>query len=181
MVVSWSEVGEWIKENAGHGASLVGSLLTGNVPAAMAAGVAMVSDAAGTDDPTEALHGLRHDPEAVARLRELAVRDRDNIRRHVEAMAEMELSDHQASHATTQQTIREGDRAEDGFVRRTRPGQSWASLIAAIAYVFHTPEARLEIVIALLTLPWAYAGLRQVGKGVDAVAGVIAKRKEGRA
>ena len=37
--MNWAEVGKWLKENAGIGATLVGSLLTGNVPGAVAAGV----------------------------------------------------------------------------------------------------------------------------------------------
>ena len=36
-----AEVGKWPKESAGTGATLVGSLLTGNVPGAVAAGVAL--------------------------------------------------------------------------------------------------------------------------------------------
>ena len=39
--MSWSKVGEWLKGNTGTGASLVGSLVTGNVPAAIAAGVSL--------------------------------------------------------------------------------------------------------------------------------------------
>ena len=31
--MNWTDVGSWIKDNAGTGAALVGSLLTGNVPA----------------------------------------------------------------------------------------------------------------------------------------------------
>lgn len=30
---TWSKVGDWLKDNAGSGAALVGSLVTGNVPA----------------------------------------------------------------------------------------------------------------------------------------------------
>ena len=39
--MNWSDVGSWLKDNAGTGAALVGSLLTGNVPGAVAAGVAL--------------------------------------------------------------------------------------------------------------------------------------------
>ena len=37
--MNWSDVGDWIIGNAGNGFSLVGSLLTGNVAGAIAAGV----------------------------------------------------------------------------------------------------------------------------------------------
>lgn len=167
--MNWQSVGTWIKENAGTGAALVGSLLTGNVPAAVAAGVSLVSGATGTSDPSEALAQLQGDPETIVRLKELAVEERASIRAHIAAMERMRLEDLQAQHETTQATIRAGDRAEDRFVRFTRPGQSWASLAAALAYVFATPKPDYAILMLLLTLPWAYAGLRQVGKGFDSV------------
>jgi len=179
--MNWSDVGDWLKENAGKGAALIGSLVTGNIPGAVAAGVSMISSATGTDDPAEALAQLQQDPQAVVRLREIAQREQESIRKHVEEMKRLELEDQQRAHETTQQTIRAGDRAEDPFVRRTRPGQSWLSLLAALAYVFGCTfvlreKPDLYVLAALLTLPWAYAGLRQVGKGVDSIAGVLARR-----
>jgi len=173
--MSWSKVGDWLKDNAGTGAALVGSLLTGNVPGAVAAGVALVSGATGTTDPAQALEALQNNPETVLKLRELAVQDADNIRKHIQTMEEIRLKDEQEAHQQTQETIRNADNAEDPFVRRTRPGQSWVSLFAALAYVFTQAEPDAYILGLLLTLPWAYAGLRQVGKGIE----VISARKKG--
>lgn len=177
--MEWSNVGEWLKSNAGTGAALVGSLLTGNVPGAVAAGVALVGSATGTTDPAKALAALQTDPSTVLRLRELAVQDEENIRSHIRAMTEAQLLDAQAEHKQTQETIRSGDNAEDGFVRWTRPGQSWLSLGAALAYVFVLRAPDVSILTLLLTLPWAYAGLRQIGKGVDAIASVKLANKGG--
>lgn len=168
--MNWTEVGQWIKDNAGPGAALVGSLLTGNIPAAVAAGVAMVSSATGSAEPAPALQALQGDPATLVRLRELANQEAEAIRAHLRAMAELQLRDEQAEQEQTQTTIRAGDTAEDPFVRRTRPGQSWASLAAAIAYVFTASAPDVYVLGLLLTLPWAYAGLRQIGKGVDVVA-----------
>lgn len=165
--MDWSKVGDWLKGNAGTGASLVGSLLTGNIPGAVAAGVALVSSATGTTDPAQALQALQQDPATLVRLRELALQDEASIRAHIQTMAKMELDDAQASHHETQETIRNGDNAEDAFTRRTRPGQSWVSLFAALAYVFTRDAPSIEIVALLLALPWAYAGLRQIGKGIE--------------
>jgi len=95
-------------------------------------------------------------------------------------MERLRLEDAQKEQEQTQTTIRTGDTAEDPFVRRTRPAQSWVSLLAALFYVFITQSPDITILMALLTLPWAYAGLRQVGKGVDSVAGVMAKRSAGK-
>lgn len=165
--MSWGKVGEWLKGNAGTGASLVGSLLTGNVPGAVAAGIALVSSATGTTDAVEALKSLQQDPATMVKLRELAVQEEASIREHIRAMAEMKLKDDQASHEVTQKTIQSGDNAEDVVVRRTRPLQSWLSLSSAIVYVFITPIPDVTILGLLLTLPWAYAGLRQIGKGIE--------------
>lgn len=162
--MGWKEVGDWLKNNAGSGAALVGSLLTGNVPGAIAAGVSMVSSATGEATPDKVLAALQGDPATVIRLRELAVQDEQNIREHIRAMAEIEAKDAQAEHHETQETIRAGDRAEDRFVRWTRPGQSWLSLGAAITYVFMKASPDFDILALLLTLPLAYAGLREFGK-----------------
>lgn len=177
--MDWRSIGGWLKENAGTGAALVGSLLTGNVPGAVAAGVSMVSSATGTDDPTKAMAQLESNPDTLVKLREIAQQNEDSIRRHIESMERLRLEDAQAQHLVTQQTVRAGDKAEDPFVRRTRPGQSWVSLVGALAYVFINDSPDIMVLVALLTLPWAYAGLRQVGKGVDSVAGAMNLRKSG--
>ncbi len=167
--MQWKDVGCWLKDNAGAGAALVGSLLTGNVPAAVAAGVALVSSATGSADPAKALEQLQADPATVVKLRELANANESSIRGHIERMALANLQDRQAEHHETQETVRASDRAEDPFVRRTRPGQSWVSLIAAIAYVFSMAQPDILVLSALLTLPLAYAGLRTGDKGFMAL------------
>jgi len=174
--MDWESVGGWIKENAGTGAALVGSLLTGNVPGAVAAGVSLVSGATGTDDPQKALQELKGNPDAMIKLKELYYQNEANVRAHIAEMKRLELEDKQAQHQTTQQTIQNSDNSQYAFVRNTRPGQSWVSLFAALAYVFVIEEPDVYILGALLTLPWAYAGLRQVGKGVNSMAGAMVRR-----
>lgn len=167
--MNWGSVGDWLKSHGGEGAALVGGLLTGNIPAAVAAGVSMVASATGEADPTKVLTKLQESPETVIKLRELANQEASNIRGHIRDMAEIEAKDAQAEHSETQQTIRNGDNSQDWFVRRTRPGQSWLSLFAAIAYVFVMKSPDITILGMLLTLPLAYAGLRQFGKWADIV------------
>jgi hypothetical protein len=167
--MEWKDVGDWLKNNAGTGAALVGSLLVGNIPGAVAAGVSLVTSATGQATPDAALAQLQNHPESVLKLRELANQNEASIREHIRAMTELELKDKAAEHHETQETIRAGDRAEDRFVRWTRPGQSWACLGAAFAYVAAKPSPSIEILLALLALPWAYAGLRQVGHWAENV------------
>jgi hypothetical protein len=167
--MEWKEVGDWIKGNAGTGAALVGSLLTGNIPGAIAAGVSLVTSATGQATPDAALAQLQNDPVSVLKLRDLAYQNEASIREHIREMTELEFTDKQAEHHETQETIRAGDAAEDRFVRWSRPGQSHVSLIAAITYVFVKAEPSTEILLLLLALPWAYAGLRQIGKGIESV------------
>lgn len=168
--MDWKGVGEWLKTNAGTGAALVGSLLTGNIPGAVAAGVSLATSATGKATPDDVLAAFQTDPATVVKLRELAMQNEADIRAHIRALTEAELRDKQAEHEQTQLTIRSGDNSNDPFVRRTRPAQSWLSLVAAIAYVFANAEPDVMILGLLLTLPWAYAGLRQIGKGIDALA-----------
>jgi hypothetical protein len=166
--MKWSKVGNWLKENAGVGTALVGSLLTGNVPGAIAAGASLVAGATGTDDPDQVLAQLQSNPETMLRLRELYYQNEESVRRHLEQVSRLEMEDDQIKHRETQETIRAGDKVEDKFVRRTRPAQSWVSLLAALFYALYNESPDVMILGALLTLPWAYAGLRQVGKGIDA-------------
>ncbi len=165
--MNWSGVGDWITGNAGTGAALVGSLLTGNLPGAIAAGVSLVSGATGTNNPAHALMELQQNPDALVELRKLANEEKHSIRKHLEEMTRLELEDDQKSHHETQQTIRAGDKAEDKFIRWTRPGQSWCMLIASIFYIFKIEVPDVTILGVMLMLPFAYAGLRQVGKGID--------------
>jgi len=162
--MSWNDVGDFLKGNAGKGVALIGSLLTGNVPGAIAAGMSLVASATGTDDPAEAMKVLQMDPAAMIRLKELAIQEGTSIRAHTAEMFRLELEDGQRSHTETQATIRSGDNAEDVFVRRVRPGQSCVSLAGALWYAF-TINPSPTILGLLLTLPFAYAGLREVGKG----------------
>lgn len=171
--MSWKKVGGWIKDNAGTGASLVGSLLTGNTPGAVAAGVALVSSATGTDSPEKALQSLQGDPQAMIKLKELYYQNEDSIRLHIERMARIELE----SFESGQKTVRSGDNAEDPFVKRTRPGQTWVSLFAAIGYIFgmSLTDRSVDFVVvgALLGIVAHYHGMRQWGKNVEVKAGVL--------
>lgn len=47
--MDWKDVGSWLETNAGAGAALVGSLLTGNVPGAIAPGHQPIDRRAGPD------------------------------------------------------------------------------------------------------------------------------------
>lgn len=58
---------------------------------------------------------------------------------------------------------------ESAVVRPTRPLQSWVSMLAAVNYALMYTNPDATILGLLLTLPCAYAGLRQIGKGIDSV------------
>lgn len=172
--MSWKKVGEWLKGNAKTGTALVGSLLTGNVPGAVAAGVALVASATGTDDPEQALQVLQNDPATTIKLRELAVQEDDSIRKHLQAMYEAELKDQQAAHKEQQDTIRTGDTAEDEYVRHTRPMMARQSWYATMVYVIGfealhafdvtSSGASFEIAALLIAPAGAYLGFRTVDK-----------------
>lgn len=172
--MKWSDVGDWLAKNAGPGAALVGSLLTGNLHGAIAAGVSLVSSATGTTDPDQALHALQSNPEAMIKLKELAYRDADSVRQHIQAMEEARLRDEQEAHRQQQETIRSGDNAPDEYVRRTRPAmarQSWyvgaayivIMEVAKAAKVFQT-GAVVELALLILSPAMAYLGFRTLDK-----------------
>ena len=165
----WSEVGNWIKENAGSGAALVGSLVTGNVPGAIAAGVSLISGSTGTDDPDKALEQLKNNPDALVKLKELYLKNEQSVRNHLENMTRLKLEDEQAQHHEAQLTTRAGDYSDDRLVRWTRPLQSWCSLGFGFFYVANSESIDVYVLSILMALPLSYAGLRQIGKGIDSM------------
>lgn len=109
--------------------------------------------------------------EKVIELRQAELDNEEKLRQFTLEKIRIENQDAQAEHHETQETIRAGDKADDQFVRRTRPAQSWVSLIAALFYAFYTDidtDFELYVLGMLMMLPWTYAGLRQIGKGIDA-------------
>lgn len=168
--MDWKDVGAWLKSNAGTGAALVGSLLSGNVPAAVAAGVSLVSGATGTADPSQALQVFQSDPATVVKLRELASQDDQNVREHIRAMTELQLKDAQAAQAEQQNTIRSGDTSSDPYVRQTRPLMARQSWYATVAYVIGMEllhgfqltagGANWDLAMILISPAAAYMGFR---------------------
>lgn len=165
--MNWDSVGDWLKENGGKSAALVGSLLTGNVPGAVAAGMSMVATATGTDDPQQALDTLQMDPSTHAELQRIAMEEEKSIRHHIAEMKRLELEDKQKAHSETQQTIRNGD-SQESKIRWVRPVYALIALIAAIAYAFVKNTPNEFIFATLVSMPLAYMGLREVGKGISA-------------
>lgn len=161
--MNWSDVGSFLKQNKAGVTGLVGSLLTGNVVGAVSAGASMVAQATGTTDPDQALATLQNSPEARIKLEEIAAAREAEVNRHLESVMALELQDKQRSHSETQQTIRNGDNAEGG-VKYVRPSHATLSLLAGIYYGLFTDSPELLILSAFLTLPFTYAGLREIGK-----------------
>ena len=161
--MSWSDVGNFIKENAGNGAALIGTLLTGGVGPAVAMGVSMISSVTGTNDPDKALQSLQNNPELMVELERIRAKRATEIDKHIEVMALAQFKDDQKSHEQTQLTIRNGENA-DGAIKWVRPAHATVSLIAAIAYVFINNTIDWTILGALLALTTSYAGLREFGK-----------------
>jgi len=166
---SWSKVGDWLKDNAGAGTSLIGSLLTGNVLGAVSAGVSLVSGATGTDNPALALQELTSNPDAMVKLKELYYKNEDSIRENIRIIHLADLEDKQKEHDTTAKVIVEGQKvAEAGFEKNSRPAMAWVSLLSTIAYAF--VGLYKEIPTDLLTIGvlsggyFAWMGLRTIDK-----------------
>lgn len=176
-MASWKDVGEWVKKNAGTGTALVGSLLTGNVPGAIASGISLVTGATGKTNATEVLDALQTDPATKVKLKELYYKNEEDVRSHIETMERMRLEDQMAEHQQTQDTIRNGDNATDEFVRRTRPQMAKQSWTATIAYCIGCFGVHAIVgndifnvyIAGILSAPaWAYLGLRTSDKFAEA-------------
>lgn len=172
--MSWKSVGEWLTKHGGAGAALVGSLVVGNVPGAIAAGVSMISSATGESVPERALEALQHEPGSLLKLRELAAKENDAIREHIRAMEELRLKDEQAAHKEQQDTIRSGDNSNDEYVRHTRPKMARQSWYVTAGYVvaFEAVKtsglvavgASWELAMLLMAPAAAYLGFRSFDK-----------------
>lgn len=160
----WSDVGNWIKDNAGSGAALIGSLLTGNVPGAIAAGVSMVSGVTGTDDPEKSLIALQADPKLIIELERVKNERQHDVDRHIEAMALADLEDKQKEHETTAKVIVEGQKAADNLVEKcVRPVMALSSMVFSGFYV-QSGSADAALLAIVIGPCFAWMGLRTIDK-----------------
>lgn len=104
-------------------------------------------------------------PESLVELERIKVEMEKEITRR----QELALNDKQVEHHETQETIRSGDKAEDPYIRTTRPLMARQSMWAVILYCFLMEVLNafgygvgIDVsVAALLSSPaWAYLGLR---------------------
>lgn len=104
-------------------------------------------------------------PESMVELERIKVEMEKEITRR----QELALADKQAEQRETQETIRAGDKAEDPYIRTTRPLMARQSMWATMLYCFlmevlHAFGYGVGVdvsVAALLSSPaWAYLGLR---------------------
>jgi len=166
--MNWGDVGEWLGKNGGDALGVVAALLTGNAPAAIAAGAGIVSRATGGTTPAEVLKRLQTDPASLVRMEEIAKEREADVHRHLERMFELQVQSESDEHEQTQMTIRSGDNAEDVVVKRTRPYQSWLAMICAIVYVVActvkgSPVDEM-VFFGFLGITGGYMGLREYGK-----------------
>ncbi len=163
--MNWQKVGDFIKDNAGNGAALIGTLLTGGTGPAIAAAISMVSNATGTNDPEKALQALNDNPDLMVKLEEIRLKRATEIDSHIATMELAKLEDKQKEHETTAKLIIEGQKnAEGWFEKNSRPAMAWASLLATITYAFYakTPD---PFVLSLLSSGYlAWMGLRTKDK-----------------
>lgn len=107
-------------------------------------------------------------PESLVELEKIKVElEKQKTRRQ-----ELELDDKQAEHHETQETIRAGDKAEDPYIRKTRPLMARQSFWGMIAYIFIFEAIKAYMPTASGADPWmaltigtpafAYLGLRTI-------------------
>jgi hypothetical protein len=162
--MSWSDVGDWIKDNAGNGAALVGALLTGGSSAAIAMGVSMVADATGTTKPDDALEMLKNNPELMIKLEQIKNDRKAEVNRHIETMELARLKDAQAEHETTAKVVVEGQKAADHWIEKSvRPAMALASMVFSGFYV-QSGSADAALLAIVIGPCFAWMGLRTIDK-----------------
>ncbi|MCO7024825.1 hypothetical protein L4F31_16510 [Vibrio paracholerae] len=125
-------------------------------------------------------------PEALVDLERIKV----EMEREITRRQELALQDKQAEHHETQETIRAGDKAEDPYIRKTRPLIARQSLWATVLYCFVFEFLKAKgmgagadpYIAGLLSAPaWTYLGLRTLdgfapypkGSGSKATSAVV--------
>ncbi|EKO3778219.1 hypothetical protein P0F24_003328 [Vibrio metschnikovii] len=131
-------------------------------------------------------------PESLVELERIKVEMEKEVTRRME----LQLVDKQAEHSETQATIRNGDTAEDPYIRKTRPLMARQSMWATMLYCFLMEMlsvlgygSGIDLYAAgILSSPaWAYLGLRTLdgfaphpkgsgGKSTGALLNVIKRR-----
>lgn len=163
--MNWQKVGDFIKDNAGNGAALIGTLLTGGTGPAIAAAISMVSNATGTNDPEKALQALNDNPDLMVKLEEIRLKRATEIDSHIAMMELAKLEDKQKEHETTAKLIIEGQKVAEGWLEKnSRPLMAWASLLSTVAYAFQaaTPDPFIISILSSGYLAWM--GLRTKDK-----------------
>ncbi|MGI2929487.1 hypothetical protein [Vibrio fluvialis] len=107
-------------------------------------------------------------PESLVDLERIKAEMEKEITRRQELM----LADKQAEHHETQETIRAGDKAEDPYIRKTRPLMARQAFWGMIAYIFIFEAIKAYVPTASGADPWmaltigtpafAYLGLRTI-------------------
>ncbi|WP_240222871.1 hypothetical protein [Rheinheimera hassiensis] len=104
-------------------------------------------------------------PESLVELERIKAEMEKEITRR----QELTLNDKQAEHHETQETIRAGDKAEDPYIRTTRPYMARKSMWATFAYCFLIEGLKAfgfgsgfepYIAVFLSAPAWGYLGLR---------------------
>ena len=171
--MNWSEVGDFIKDNAGNGAALIGTLLTGGTGPAIAAAISMVSSATGTNDPEQALQALSDKPELMVKLEQIRLQRATEIDKHIETMELARINDRQKEHQATSNLMIEGQKvASSGFEKKSRPAMAWLCLVSTIVYGFYALVNNLTpdlIVLGTISGGYlAWMGLRSIDKRIEA-------------
>ncbi len=151
---------DWLKKLAGYAPDIAAAVMTGGTSLAVTGlrilGKELLGNEAATEsDVAQAIQGAT--PEQLVELQ------RVNNEFKLEVLR-AQNQDKQSEHETTQKTIMNGDNSDSVIVKLTRPLHATASLGYCFYYIQTKDTVDVMIVSALLALPFAYSGLRQLGK-----------------
>lgn len=151
----------WLKKIAGYAPDIALAISTGGTSAIATTALRLAANVL-TGDEEAPLASIKQAAEK-ATPEQLMLLERQNNSFKVQ-MKTLEVGDLQSKHSVTQDTIKNGDNSDSLIVRCTRPFHATVSLFAAIYYALVVPSPDAMILSCLLTLPFTYSGLRQIGK-----------------
>lgn len=158
---------DWLKKIAGYAPDIYAAVASGGTSLAVTGLRILGKELLGTESASQGdieKAVINASPEQMVALQKCNNEFKAEMKRLENESKRDQLVDVQKSHETTQETIRNGDNSDSRLVRWTRPLQSWASLLFSFWYIYSAETISVEVLMVLLALPWAYAGLRQVGK-----------------
>lgn len=140
--MDWSDIGSFV----GKAAPLLGSVLTGNIPGAIASAGTLLASAFGCDPTPDAIHqAILQSPDAAVKLAQIEADNREHL---ASIQASVETAEINASTATVQSvnaTLQAEANGQSWLQRNAHPMCKLATVGMVIGVYFVLPLAKVAV------------------------------------